>query len=147
MRGIESQVENEIEDWQASRGETCACRYSPDLLQRQLPPIRGELVASLIDEIPVLAVLGSQAAGGLTISDAQELRVKESDRISAIVTNLRAMGAEVEEKPDGLIIQAAGNCTARISSPGTIIASPWPLPSPRWQPGAKRAFMMPNAPT
>ena len=64
-------------------------------MQRQLPPIQGELVASLIDEIPVLAVLGSQAAGGLTISDANELRVKESDRISAIVKNLRAMGAEV----------------------------------------------------
>jgi 3-phosphoshikimate 1-carboxyvinyltransferase len=43
----------------------------------------------------------------LTISDADELRVKESDRISAIVSNLRAMGAKVEEKPDGLIIQYA----------------------------------------
>ena len=77
-------------------------RYSPELLQRPLPPICGEQVANLIDEIPVLAVLGSQAAGGLKISDAQELRVKESDRISAIVTNLRAMGIEVEETADGL---------------------------------------------
>jgi 3-phosphoshikimate 1-carboxyvinyltransferase len=54
--------------------------------------------------MPVLSVLGSQAAGGLEISDARELRVKESDRISAVATNLRAMGARVEEKPDGLII-------------------------------------------
>ena len=47
-------------------------------------------------------------AGGLKISDAHELRVKESDRISAIVTNLRAMGIEVDEKPDGMSIRAGG---------------------------------------
>jgi 3-phosphoshikimate 1-carboxyvinyltransferase len=99
--GMNLKIENEMQIGGEPRGDL-RVRYSPDLLQRQLPPIKGELVASLIDEIPVLAVLGSQAAGGLTISDAQELRVKESDRISAIVTNLRAMGAEVEEKPDGL---------------------------------------------
>jgi 3-phosphoshikimate 1-carboxyvinyltransferase len=99
--GLNLEVENETEMSGEPRGDL-RVRYSADLLQRQLPPIQGELVASLIDEIPVLAVLGSQVAGGLTISDAHELRVKESDRISAIVTNLRAMGAEVEEKPDGL---------------------------------------------
>jgi 3-phosphoshikimate 1-carboxyvinyltransferase len=99
--GMNLKIEHEMEIGGEPRGDLRVC-YSPDLLQRQLPPIKGELVASLIDEIPVLAVLGSQAAGGLTISDAHELRVKESDRISAIVTNLRAMGAEVEEKPDGL---------------------------------------------
>jgi 3-phosphoshikimate 1-carboxyvinyltransferase len=104
--GLSLEVENETEIAGEPRGDL-RVRYSPDLLQGQLPPIRGELVASLIDEIPVLAVLGSQAAGGLTISDANELRVKESDRISAIVTNLCAMGADVEEKPDGLIIQSA----------------------------------------
>jgi 3-phosphoshikimate 1-carboxyvinyltransferase len=65
-----------------------------------LPPIAGELTAALIDEIPILAVLGSQM-GGLRVSDAGELRVKESDRITAICANLRAMGAEVEEMPDG----------------------------------------------
>jgi 3-phosphoshikimate 1-carboxyvinyltransferase len=104
--GLNLDVDNETEIAGEPRGDL-RVRYSPDLLQRQLPPIRGKLVASLIDEIPVLAVLGSQTAGGLTISDANELRVKESDRISAIVTNLRAMGAEVEEKPDGLIIPRA----------------------------------------
>jgi 3-phosphoshikimate 1-carboxyvinyltransferase len=96
--GMNLTVENETEIGGEPRGDL-RVRYSPELLQRQLPPIRGELVASLIDEIPVLAVLGSQAAGGLTISDAKELRVKESDRIFAIVSNLRAMGAEVEEEP------------------------------------------------
>jgi 3-phosphoshikimate 1-carboxyvinyltransferase len=99
--GLDLKVENETVMAGEPRGDL-RVRYSPDLLQRPLPPIRGEQVANLIDEIPVLAVLGSQAAGGLTISDANELRVKESDRISAIVTNLRAMGIEVEEKTDGL---------------------------------------------
>ena len=103
--GLNLDVENEKEIAGEPRGDLHV-RYSPELLQRQLPPIQGELAASLIDEIPVLAVLGSQAAGGLTISDAKELRVKESDRISAIATNLRAMGATVEEKPDGLVMQS-----------------------------------------
>jgi 3-phosphoshikimate 1-carboxyvinyltransferase len=64
--------------------------------------LRGPLIAQLIDELPVLAVVGSQAEGGLEIRDAGELRVKESDRIGATVRNLRAMGAEVEEFEDGL---------------------------------------------
>ncbi|MDT5158819.1 MAG: 3-phosphoshikimate 1-carboxyvinyltransferase [Acidobacteriota bacterium] len=64
--------------------------------------IRGELIAQLIDELPVLAVVGTRVEGGLEIRDARELRVKESDRISATVANLRAMGAEVEEYEDGL---------------------------------------------
>ncbi len=57
--------------------------------------------AFLIDEIPILAVLGTQIAGGLEIRDAQELRVKESDRIKSTVENLKLMGAAVEEFPDG----------------------------------------------
>jgi 3-phosphoshikimate 1-carboxyvinyltransferase len=64
--------------------------------------LRGASIAQLIDELPVLAVLGTQVEGGLEIRDARELRVKESDRISATASNLRAMGAEVEEFEDGL---------------------------------------------
>ena len=64
--------------------------------------IRGALVPQLIDELPVLAVVGTGVEGGLEIRDARELRVKESDRVSATVENLRAMGAEVEEFEDGL---------------------------------------------
>ncbi|HWW75684.1 MAG TPA: hypothetical protein VNZ44_09825, partial [Pyrinomonadaceae bacterium] len=64
--------------------------------------IRGASVAQLIDELPVLAVLGTRVEGGLEIREARELRVKESDRISATIKNLRAMGAEVEEFEDGL---------------------------------------------
>jgi 3-phosphoshikimate 1-carboxyvinyltransferase len=64
--------------------------------------LRGAAIARLIDELPVLAVVGAHLAGGLEIRDAGELRVKESDRIRATVENLRAMGAMVEEFADGL---------------------------------------------
>ena len=67
--------------------------------------LRGAAIPSLIDELPLLAVVGSRTAGGLEIRDARELRVKESDRISAVVENLRAMGAEVEEYEDGLRVE------------------------------------------
>lgn len=67
--------------------------------------LRGAQVAQLIDELPVLAVVGSQVEGGLEIREASELRFKESDRIRTTVENLRAMGAEVVELPDGLIVR------------------------------------------
>jgi len=66
--------------------------------------IAGADTAALIDEIPVLAAIAPYTAGGIEIRDARELRVKESDRIVAIATNLRAMGAQVEEREDGLKI-------------------------------------------
>jgi 3-phosphoshikimate 1-carboxyvinyltransferase len=64
--------------------------------------IAGADTAALIDEIPVLAVVAPYTMNGIEVRDARELRVKESDRIASIVTNLRAMGAEVEEHDDGL---------------------------------------------
>ncbi|MGZ8847853.1 MAG: 3-phosphoshikimate 1-carboxyvinyltransferase [Pyrinomonadaceae bacterium] len=64
--------------------------------------IQGSIVPQLIDELPLLAVVGSQIEGGIEIRDAAELRVKESDRIATTAQNLRAMGAEVEEFDDGL---------------------------------------------
>ncbi len=64
--------------------------------------LRGAMIPQLIDELPLLAVVGSQIEGGIEIRDAAELRAKESDRIGATVRNLRAMGAEVEEFKDGL---------------------------------------------
>lgn len=66
--------------------------------------LAGADTAALIDEIPVLAAIAPYSENGIEIRDASELRVKESDRIASIVTNLRAMGAEVEEYPDGLRI-------------------------------------------
>jgi 3-phosphoshikimate 1-carboxyvinyltransferase len=67
--------------------------------------ISGEEVPALIDELPMLAALGPFTQQGIEISDARELRVKESDRIAAIAENLRRMGAKVEEHPDGLCVQ------------------------------------------
>ena len=66
--------------------------------------IAGADTAALIDEIPVLAAIAPYTAGGVEIRDARELRVKESDRIAAVAANLRAMGAQVEEREDGLKI-------------------------------------------
>jgi 3-phosphoshikimate 1-carboxyvinyltransferase len=66
--------------------------------------IAGADTAALIDEIPVLAAIAPYTSSGIEVRDARELRVKESDRIAAIVTNLRAMGAEVEELENGLAI-------------------------------------------
>jgi 3-phosphoshikimate 1-carboxyvinyltransferase len=105
--GVNLTVENETEEAGEPRGDL-RVRYNPDLFKRELPPIQGAEVASLIDEIPVLSVLGSQMAGGLVVSDARELRIKESDRISALAVNLRAMGVEVAEKPDGFVIPGGG---------------------------------------
>ena len=66
--------------------------------------IFGADTAALIDEIPVLAATAPFTDNGLEVRDAKELRVKESDRIATVATNLRRMGAEVEERPDGLRI-------------------------------------------
>jgi len=67
--------------------------------------ICGDLVPLLIDELPMLAALGPYAEQGIEIRDAQELRVKESDRIAALAENLKRMGAKVEERPDGLRVE------------------------------------------
>lgn len=64
----------------------------------------GAMIPRIIDEVPILAVAATQAHGVTTIKDARELRVKESDRLTAIAENLTKMGAKVREKEDGLII-------------------------------------------
>ncbi len=66
--------------------------------------ISGADTAALIDEIPVLAATAPYTENGLEVRDAKELRVKESDRIAAVATNLRKMGAEIEERPNGFRI-------------------------------------------
>ena len=66
--------------------------------------VSGADSAALIDEIPVLAAIAPHTSSGIEIRDAQELRVKESDRIAGLAANLLAMGAEVEERADGLKI-------------------------------------------
>ncbi|MDP2660943.1 MAG: 3-phosphoshikimate 1-carboxyvinyltransferase [Dehalococcoidia bacterium] len=66
--------------------------------------VAGGLISRAIDDIPVLAVAAAVASGTTIIRDASELRVKESDRIAALATELRRLGAKAEELPDGLII-------------------------------------------
>ena len=63
--------------------------------------VAGAYSAALIDELPVLAAIAPYSEGGIEIRDARELRVKESDRIAAVTSNLRAMGAQVVEREDG----------------------------------------------
>ena len=66
--------------------------------------VEGALTAALIDEIPVLAVLGAATEEGLTVRDAGELRVKETDRIHTVVENLGRLGVEAQERSDGMVI-------------------------------------------
>ena len=82
-------------------------------LQAGSAPLQGQsiperLVPAMIDEFPILAVLAAFATGETRITGAAELRVKESDRISAVVNMLRVNGVEAEETPDGFIVQGCG---------------------------------------
>jgi 3-phosphoshikimate 1-carboxyvinyltransferase len=78
--------------------------YSSRLFSDFPTEIKGDLVPNLIDEIPILAVIGCRLDKGLMVRDASELRKKESDRIHAIVCNMRALGIDIEEFEDGFRI-------------------------------------------
>lgn len=94
----------EITDQADVAGEPVAdlhVRYAP-LSGIEIPP---ELIASLIDEVPALAVAASFAEGTTSISEAGELRVKESDRLATVAANLGHLGVHVSENPDGLVIE------------------------------------------
>ena len=67
--------------------------------------ISGELIPRLIDELPVIALMATQAQGTTHIKDAQELRVKETDRIQVVTDILNSMGANIEATADGMMIQ------------------------------------------
>lgn len=89
-----------------------------DLLVRHSPlkggVIEKELTALLIDEIPVLSVLGAASREGLVVRDARELRVKETDRIATMAQNLRTLGAEVDEFEDGYAVKPATQFRAGV---------------------------------
>ncbi len=78
-------------------------RKAPSLLHGA--EIRGDLIVRAIDELPVLAVLATQAHGRTVVRDAAELRVKETDRIATVAAELRKLGAHVEEYPDGFAVE------------------------------------------
>jgi 3-phosphoshikimate 1-carboxyvinyltransferase len=80
--------------------------------------IDGALAVRAIDELPLLAALAACAEGETVIADAEELRVKESDRIAAMVAALHALGASVEERPDGMIVRGGALRGGRVESRG-----------------------------
>jgi 3-phosphoshikimate 1-carboxyvinyltransferase len=99
----------EIIDRRIVSGEMVAdifCRYAKRLVATEIVP---EEVPAMIDEFPVFCVLASRAEGTTTIRGAGELRVKESDRIAAMASELRKMGVNVTEYPDGLEISGPVN--------------------------------------
>ncbi len=98
-------VNYEVFNVKTSSGEEIAdikVKYSPDMRGTE---ISGKEIPTLIDEIPVIALLSSQAEGETVIRNAEELRVKESDRIKTTVENLRNIGGDAEELPDGMVIR------------------------------------------
>jgi 3-phosphoshikimate 1-carboxyvinyltransferase len=78
--------------------------------------VGGAEIPNLIDELPLVAVLGARAEGTTTIRDAEELRVKETDRIATVVEGLRVLGVEAEAEPDGLRVRGG----AAIRGRGTV---------------------------
>jgi 3-phosphoshikimate 1-carboxyvinyltransferase len=81
--------------------------------------VGGNVIPRIIDELPILAVAATQAEGVTIVKDAAELRLKESDRIATVVGELRKMGAQVEERPDGFIVEGPTRLHgARLDSHG-----------------------------
>ncbi len=74
----------------------------------------SDIIPKIIDEIPILAIAGIFSEGVFSISNAEELRYKESDRIKSICENLKRMNIEVEEKPDGFSFQGVGDQIDKI---------------------------------
>jgi 3-phosphoshikimate 1-carboxyvinyltransferase len=71
--------------------------------------VAGDLIPRLIDEVPVLAVAAAVAEGDTVVSEAEELRYKESDRIAVVAEELGKLGAHVEERPDGMVIHGGAH--------------------------------------
>ena len=98
-----------------------------DLRVRSMP-LRGvqigpEQIPQTIDEFPILCVAAAVADGETVITGAEELRVKESDRIATMAAELRAMGARIEERPDGMVIQGLGRKGANGTLTGATCSS------------------------
>jgi len=98
--GADIKIENECYE-SGERSADLIVSYSPSLKGVE---IGGDIIPSLIDELPLIAVVAAVAEGETVIKDAAELKVKESNRISLTVNNLKAMGADAEEREDGMVI-------------------------------------------
>ncbi len=108
--GAQVKLENERD----ISGEPVADIYCKSADKLGAVKIGDEVMPSLIDEFPILCVLASQANGVTEIRGAQELRVKESDRIKAMVTELRKIGVEIEEYHDGVDIKGKANLKGAV---------------------------------
>jgi 3-phosphoshikimate 1-carboxyvinyltransferase len=94
----------EVEDERTEGGETVGTLVCSARELRGTEVAAAE-VPSMIDELPMLACLGARADGETVVRGAEELRVKESDRIAAVVGNLRTLGADADELPDGFVVR------------------------------------------
>lgn len=86
-------------------GVLTAKSRSPDVARLRAITLKGDRIAPMIDELPMMMVMATQAQGVTTIQDAQELRVKETDRLAAMAQNLAAMGARIRLHADGCTIE------------------------------------------
>jgi 3-phosphoshikimate 1-carboxyvinyltransferase len=85
--------------------------------------VEPKQIPQTIDEFPILCVAAAVAEGDTVITGAEELRVKESDRIATMASELRAMGARIEERPDGMVIQGLGRNGANGTLTGATCQS------------------------
>lgn len=98
----------ELLDEREASGEKVAdirVRYSENLKACE---ISGEDIPRLIDELPIIAVLASQAEGDTVVKDANDLRAKETDRITCLVHELKKIGVDIEERKDGFVVHGGG---------------------------------------
>lgn len=111
--GAMIEIENQSESGGELRGDVSVTGAA-----RRSTRIDGALIPRLIDELPILALVATQCAGETVIADARELRVKESDRIAILSCELRELGAQIEEREDGMIISGPTKLTgATVTSP------------------------------
>ena len=87
--------------------------------------VAGPVVVRMIDEFPILAVVATQARGRTVVRDAEELRVKETDRIMNVVVELRKLGAVIDPHPDGFVVRAPPSLRAPRSTARGITVSRW----------------------
>lgn len=106
LRAMGASYETEVSPESAGREPIGTVRVRSSALRGTA--VDGRMIPRLIDEVPLLCVAAACAEGATTVTGAAELRVKESDRIAAMATELRARGVGVEELPDGLVIEGNG---------------------------------------
>ncbi len=116
LREMGANIETEITSTEGAEPSGRIVARSSELRGVSLSP---DMVPGLVDELPILAVAGAFARGRFEVRGAAELRVKESDRIAAMVGGLQSMGVDIEEREDGFVVQGGGPLRgAMVSSRG-----------------------------